>query len=452
MTIEIVPTLSCPVGCSYCYHEEMWAENPLLRKVDYDIGMMVSGWQKLSALRGGNKEVTFHGGEPLLMPIEDMDELCSKLKAKGANRFGMQTSTYGMNDERIALFKKFQFGLGVSFDGPWYTGCPECFSPLEDLTFKVCSNCGKAVEPFEFDLNRGRGWLAAPQRSKEFANKTVHWIDRLHKEGFGVGTISVVNSYNAGDDKRLGALMKFYTDRPWLNCRYNPVHTEQAQLKFMELSEERLVQVYRQIAERCIDQRANWEPIREWMNSLAGVSINACWHGSDCDPTNSTGATFVTDHGDAMVCPKLGTVFDAPLQIADHPPTPWRVKLLQQIPFEQGGCKGCRYWYLCRGGCESDGIDGDVRNRTRFCRYIYTTLAYLEKRMKDIYPSQLVFPDLPASEQERSLNKIRGWSFDNSVLFGEMVRTKAEGNVEKSTHSKRGRIKVPLTWETPPTA
>jgi uncharacterized protein len=448
LTIEIVPTLSCPVGCVYCYWEPTWAENPELRKINYDIDKMVEGWEKVAKMRG-HKEAIFHGGEPLLMSVEDMDKLCAKLKEKGCEIFGIQTSTYGMTDERIALFKKYGFNIGISFDGGWYNGCPNCFVSLEPTKAGenvICPNCKKEVVVYEFDLNRGRGWFANPAKQKEFANKTIYWIEKLHANGLTPGTITIINKFNAENDIKLGALTKFYIDRPWLHPRFNPVHEELSALKFLELPEERMAEVYKKLADYCFDYGLNWYPIRSMQNALLGLSINDCWFGTDCDATNTLASTFVTDIGETNVCPKLSTVFETALQISyTHSPIAWRQKILEQTPFEKGGCKGCKYWNLCRGGCESDGIDGDIRNRTRFCQHIYSLYEHIEKRMKTMFPSLITFAELPIEEQNKRLRKVRGWTNTNINQFVGLIRQTEK--VQDLNVARPAKIITDITWE-----
>jgi uncharacterized protein len=441
MTIEIVPTYSCPVGCTYCYWQASWNINPnLMRKVEYDIDLMIDSWEKLSKKRN-NKQAVFHGGEPLLIPINDLWEICNKLKEKGCTNFGIQTSTYNMSDEHIKLFKAFNFSVGISFDGPWVKTCPKCLIDSNDK----CPNCG--TETIELDLNRGRGWIFNPKMQKEFTQKTIYWIDRLHAEGISVGTITVLNRFNAGDDLRLNRLLKFYLERKWLNVRFNPVHEDMEGLKWLELSEDRYVDVYLKIAQVCLDNGMHWEPIRDMQNAILGISLHSCWHASQCDATNTTGATFVNGQGEYTVCPKLSSKFKTALQNdLTHNPQPWRPNILKQIPIEYGGCKGCRYFYLCQGGCEADGYEGDIRNRTRMCKWIYALYQYLENRIKNEFPSIRTFPDLPITEQERRFKYLISDSNENYSLIKNIVRLNERNEFKSVEYAKNEptRVKVCL--------
>jgi uncharacterized protein len=414
---------------------------------------MMTGWERLSKIRG-HKQAVFHGGEPLLLPLDKMEELCRRLTEKGCTTFGIQTSTYGMTDERIDLFKKYKFGVGVSFDGPWYDGCPKCASNLEPYKKGdkvLCPTCSKEVEVEELDLNRGRGWISAPAAQREFATKTIYWIDKMHEKGLIPGTITVLNSFNASTDSKLQALMKFYKDRPWLSGRFNPVHTEQPGLKFLELDEDRLVSVYLQLAKEAIDNRLAWYPIRDAIEQVSGISNNACWHGSYCDATNTVGSTFVNDNGDTTVCPKLASVFDVPLQIdSTHEPMPWRPDMLKQTPFESGGCKGCKWWSICHGGCESDGLNGDIRNRTRFCKYLYALWDYTEWRIKNIYPAFQSFADYTFEEQEKRAKLLAGWSNENYTQFKEIVRLENRNEKKNPAWEIKRKEYIQPVWNVSP--
>jgi hypothetical protein len=44
-----------------------------------------------------------------------------------------------------------------------------------------------------------------------------------------------------------------------------------------------------------------------------------------------------------------------------------RDEILQEIPQEYKGCRGCEFWQACRGGCPTTAIDNDWRNRSYFC-------------------------------------------------------------------------------------
>src|SRR5205085_33695 len=50
---------------------------------------------------------------------------------------------------------------------------------------------------------------------------------------------------------------------------------------------------------------------------------------------------------------------------------------------EHGGCKGCRFFLMCKGQCPGTAIDGDWRNRTEHCDVWKTLYRHLEEQMLD---------------------------------------------------------------------
>ena len=51
-----------------------------------------------------------------------------------------------------------------------------------------------------------------------------------------------------------------------------------------------------------------------------------------------------------------------------------RYLALYHTPQEFGGCKGCRFFVICKGQCPGTAINGDWRNRTEYCnvwKFIY---------------------------------------------------------------------------------
>jgi len=450
VTVEVAPTLQCLTGCVYCYENDARAINPELKRIDVDVDSIVKGIEHVQKIRGRMESITFHGGEPLLTPPETFIEILTRLKKMGIKSFGIQTSLYGMSEEYLKIFKQFGMSVGVSFDGPWYNGCPECQVELEGKPGEVtkCPNCQKEVTIMEYDLNRGRGWITNKEQQIKFTKQTIEWIDRIAKELGNVGIITVINKFNGGDNRRAHALAKFYLKRPSIWVRFNPVHAEgEYRKKLLEVDENQLVNTYLILGEYAITHGLKWEPFTGYINSLLGVYLHSCWHATNCDAFHTLGSIFVNSNSQITVCPKLSSKFRGFLQIDDRrKPSSWRTEILKQIPYEMGGCKGCRYWYLCKGGCEADGIDGDIRNRTRFCKVIYSTLEFLEKRLKAMLPNLKTYPDLPLEEQEARWQDLVHDSNENLSLFSKFIRIKRE-NVFRSVNEyvapRKERVKVP---------
>ena len=66
-----------------------------------------------------------------------------------------------------------------------------------------------------------------------------------------------------------------------------------------------------------------------------------------------------------------------------------RYLALYQTPQEDGGCKDCRFFLMCKGQCPGTAIDGDWRNRTEHCQVWMTLFRQLEEELLDQAKSPL---------------------------------------------------------------
>src|ERR1700730_926372 len=100
MTTELRPLgVSCNIQCSYCYQNPQRDAGNIHRS--YDLELMKSAVEKQGS------PFILIGGEPLLLPMKDLEELW----AWGLERFasnGLQTNGTMISDGHIALFKKYK--------------------------------------------------------------------------------------------------------------------------------------------------------------------------------------------------------------------------------------------------------------------------------------------------------------------------------------------------------
>ena len=116
----------CNIACSYCYFffggDDSYLRHPPVISID-TITKLVP------FLRDGCKscgcevlQIDFHGGEPMLQKKKDFDKMCEILQEGLPDlkelRFAIQTNGMLIDDEWIALFEKYNVGVGVSIDGP----------------------------------------------------------------------------------------------------------------------------------------------------------------------------------------------------------------------------------------------------------------------------------------------------------------------------------------------
>jgi len=111
-------TRRCNLNCTYCY------EN-IVKDGDMTIDVFKQLAEK--AISSSSKDLItfiFHGGEPTLLPnsfYESAADFCISLSKeyKKKVKFDIQTNLLFITDEKIELFKKYDFAIGASVDGPF---------------------------------------------------------------------------------------------------------------------------------------------------------------------------------------------------------------------------------------------------------------------------------------------------------------------------------------------
>jgi len=110
MSIELRPLgVTCNLGCLYCYQNPQRQAGNVAH--EYDIEAMKR------AVEAEGAAFTLFGGEPLLVPLEDLETLWSwGLEKFGRN--GVQTNGALITAAHIDLFRRFKVSVGISIDGP----------------------------------------------------------------------------------------------------------------------------------------------------------------------------------------------------------------------------------------------------------------------------------------------------------------------------------------------
>ncbi|MDR1538368.1 MAG: radical SAM protein [Clostridiales bacterium] len=138
----IVPSLACQASCKYCFgpHEGAVMDERTARESIKFIRNIAS--------ETGTQDITiiFHGGEPLLAPIEIWNAFFTEAKIQLNSyrvKFSLQSNLWRLNEEFIELFKENRVSIGTSLDGPK----------------NLC------------DINRGCGYYEKTQASVQKANE-----------------------------------------------------------------------------------------------------------------------------------------------------------------------------------------------------------------------------------------------------------------------------------------
>lgn len=162
MSVELRPLgVTCNIQCQYCYQNPQRDAGNVLHKFDRE--------KMKAAIEQEGGPFTLFGGEPLMVPEDELEELWAwGLEKYGHN--GIQTNGTLVNDNHIRMFKQYKVSVGLSVDGPG-------------------------------ELNDVR-WVGNLERTREHTEKTHAAIERLLKEeGISASLIVTLHRGNATPDK-----------------------------------------------------------------------------------------------------------------------------------------------------------------------------------------------------------------------------------------------------------
>lgn len=381
MGIEVRPFgVRCNIGCLYCYQNPERDAGNVLDAYDLD--------RMKAALESAGREFTLFGGEPLIMPLEDLEALW----AFGLERFGknyIQTNGVLVNDDHVRLFHKYKVKVGVSVDGPG-------------------------------EHNDAR-WAGSLEKTREATAKTHAAIERLCKEGLPPSLIVTLHRANATRDKLPGMLdwvrsleplgvraMRLHlleVEEPGVRERFalsneenleamrafHALESELTTLKFDVFKDMRDLLLGQDKRSTCI-----WQACDPY-TTKAVQGIEGTGQRSNCGRTNKDGIDFV----------KAGTEgFE-------------RYMALYQTPQEHGGCQGCRFFLMCKGQCPGTSIDQDWRNRTEHCEVWKGLFRQLEEEMLDNAVTPLSAHAIrPQLEQDF----LRVWATGRNTTIANVLR------------------------------
>ncbi len=327
MSVELKPLKNlCNLRCTYCYQNSM--RDAELRE-KYDVDAML----KTAEAQGAN--FTLFGGEPLLVPISDLD----RMWAFGHEKFqqnGVQTNGVLVNDKHFELFKKYNVHVGFSIDGP--------------------------------------GEMNTPRGTVQQAKRSVDNFERCLKEKIPCSLITTLHKYNCKPEHII-----------WLS------HLDDLGLPFVNLhllendgADDIVISQSQQIEYLgwLFDATRRFNVLRcDLFNDMikrvyTGAGGCCVWQG--CDPYTTIAVQGIGPHGELHNCGREQK--DGVDYIKADSIVPMRDVVLQSTPQELGGCQGCRHWYACHGYCPGTGLRGDWRNRTEHCESLKAVFKWIESK------------------------------------------------------------------------
>jgi uncharacterized protein len=340
MGVELRPLgVRCNIQCQYCYQNPQRDAGNLTPSYDLDL--------MKAAIKAEGGPFALFGGEPLLVPERDLEELWSW----GLEQFGyntVQTNGTLINDEHVRMFHQYKVGVGISIDGPG-------------------------------ELNDVR-WQGTLEKTRAATAKTEQAILRLCQEGLKPSLIVTLHRANATAE-RLPRLHQWFRD-------LDETGVYSARLHLLESENEDIRARYALGAEDNIAALTSFSDLQNELRALKfdvfadmrqmllgqDTGVACVWNA--CDPYTTQAVQGVEGQGQRSNCGRTNK--DGIDFAKAGNPGFERYLALYATPQEHGGCRDCRFFLMCKGQCPGTAIDGDWRNRTEHCEVWQALYARLE--------------------------------------------------------------------------
>lgn len=345
MTVELRPLgVQCNLGCEYCYQEPQRDAGNVAGRGQYDLDLM----KKAIEEEGG--PFTLFGGEPLLVPLEDLERLWEW----GLERWGrnsVQTNGSLITERHIALFAKYDVAVGISVDGP------------EELN----------------DVRRSGGHAS----TRAATRRTMEAITRLCELGRAPSIIITLHRGNATTEAlpRLGEWLEQVHYDGVRSVRLHLLESESQRIREeWGLSAEestRALRYFRDLDARLSELHIDF--FEDMSRMLLGQDDRSTCIWTGCDPYTTSAVRGVEGRGQRSNCGRTNK--DGVDFVKSNTPGYERYLALWQTPQEYGGCQGCRFFLMCKGQCPGTAIDGDWRNRSEHCETWFSLFSDIEADM-----------------------------------------------------------------------
>ena len=366
MSIEILPVgVTCNLRCEYCYEQAERDKQPTHK---YHKEAVMEG------LKYSKKYWQLFGGEPLLLHIDQLDEL---LKA-GYDQWGytgVQTNGTLITPQHLQLFQKYNTQVGISIDGPEELNDSRWAGTLE-ATRKATARSAWAIEEITKIAKETNNTSIGPTLivtlhsgnvSTAVFPKFEQWLRYL--DNIGVRFINfhfLEIDYNAhkwvlSDDEVIEVLNKLRSISHQLQT-----------LKFLNFDE------VRSLLTNPTDPMCVWQGCDPW-STAAVQGLNNKGEPSNCTRGTKDGIDWLPSEGTVNftkweIGPEFVTTRFHERQLA-----------LYVTPEEHGGCKGCRFWLMCQGYCPGTGLTtnklSDWRTKSSHCQVLKTQFTEAENEI-----------------------------------------------------------------------
>lgn len=277
--------------------------------------------------------IVLHGGEPLLLPVEDIEKFL-KFAYRKCGKSSVVTNGYAIDDEKIRLFKKYRTEVCVSIDG-----FPE---------------------------------MNLPRAPPEITEKILKNIETLTNEGICVNIMFTPHRYNCDAQK----IVDFFNYLKRINV--SAIHVNKCKgIAEIELNNREIIQVNKLLVKLYI-LGFDIDMVRYMIANLSGAEEPNDCYLSPCDIFHTVRGRVILGDGSLTCC--LNTNNTVMHFSWSENPSYERYAVLKELA-KPIGCKGCKYWEVCYAGCPANG---EWRRKDPHCPAIYATYKFIEEMLSMI--------------------------------------------------------------------
>lgn len=401
---------TCNLSCPYCYEHPMRDAGNYDN--EYDLEKMKAALRaEIGTSTGLYGAFSLFGGEPLLAPIEDIAELCrwgqetfGAQMAEGYKVVSMQTNGSLLTDAHVEIFKRYRVSIGISMDGPeelndsrWAGSLEKTRKRTEQSHGAIGKLCAAGCPPsLIVTVYRGNAMPATRQKFKA-------WVKELARLG-----IRHINFHLLEVDDEVVREKWALTDEENLDFLLDMARFESAVgMTFSLFSDIRALLMGNDQRVTCTWNACDPYTTRA-VRGVSGLGVR-----SNCGRTNKEGVSWLKADAEGYE----------------------RYLALSSVPFDAGGCGGCRFWVMCKGQCPGTGEGGDWRHKTDACLTFMGLFEHFEAQLQGERKTPL---SLDTEKRERvEAAMFNSWANGKNLLIYQALAATsstppavAQGNIE----------------------
>jgi uncharacterized protein len=357
----LVPTLACPAACGYCFQPRVDGDTMSRATLEAVVTWQQTPWRSGDAGADENLEITFHGGEPLVVGEEWYRTALPLLRDAFPStrvRFSIQSNLWFLSEGLCDLFREYDVSVGTSLDGP------------------------REIN----DAQRGTGYF----------DRTMAGIDLARRSGLDVGVICTFTSASAG---RADEVFDFFVDHglgfsvhaalPSLQ----PKHAEPLALDPAGHAELLVALFERYLSSRTTIRIGTLNAMARGLSAGSGGActfVDCLGHHLAVGPD---GAIYPCQRFAGLSDFAVGSVHARPCIDESRSPA-WRAFAAWEA--RTGDiCSGCVYVDVCRGGCPYNALaagcqlDQLANGRDPHCPAYRRAFGFItERAMDEVFSSE----------------------------------------------------------------